>query len=67
MASNQQGPTLQVRQAENNVQTDIEYKNPSMPHKTLGHFKAPGGNGAAHAHADHSSQRREYRLLSKKQ
>eukprot|EP00957_Ditylum_brightwellii_P083374 6338160-Ditylum_brightwellii.AAC.1 len=45
MASKQQGPTLQVRQAGSNTQTDIEYKNPYMPHKTLGHFKVPGGNG----------------------
>eukprot|EP00957_Ditylum_brightwellii_P035448 2687764-Ditylum_brightwellii.AAC.1 len=47
MALKQQGPMLQVRQAGNDIQTDIEYKNLYMPHKTLGHFEVPGGNGAA--------------------
>eukprot|EP00957_Ditylum_brightwellii_P192317 14640182-Ditylum_brightwellii.AAC.1 len=46
MASKQQGQTLQVRQTGNIRQADIEHKNPYTPHKTLGHFKAPGGNGA---------------------
>eukprot|EP00957_Ditylum_brightwellii_P063369 4810208-Ditylum_brightwellii.AAC.1 len=44
---NQQGPPLlQVRQADINTQIDIKYKSPYTPHTSLGHFKAPGGNGA---------------------
>eukprot|EP00957_Ditylum_brightwellii_P113638 8663986-Ditylum_brightwellii.AAC.1 len=46
MALKQQGPILQVRQAENDIQTEIEYKIPYTPHKTLGHFKVPDSNGA---------------------
>eukprot|EP00957_Ditylum_brightwellii_P161087 12264666-Ditylum_brightwellii.AAC.1 len=46
MALKQQGPRLQVRQTGNDIHTDIERKNPYTPHKTLGRFKAPGGNGA---------------------
>eukprot|EP00957_Ditylum_brightwellii_P075444 5733820-Ditylum_brightwellii.AAC.1 len=46
MATKQQGPLLHVRQADNDTQIDIEYKNLYTPHKTLGHFKAPDDNGA---------------------
>eukprot|EP00957_Ditylum_brightwellii_P097944 7459768-Ditylum_brightwellii.AAC.1 len=45
MSSNQFGPKLQVKSKDKNQKIDIKYKNPYMPHKTLGHYKAPGGKG----------------------
>eukprot|EP00957_Ditylum_brightwellii_P125367 9555091-Ditylum_brightwellii.AAC.1 len=44
------GPTLQVRQANNDQMIDIEYKTPYTPHKTLGHYKTPGGHMLTQQH-----------------
>eukprot|EP00957_Ditylum_brightwellii_P176300 13424268-Ditylum_brightwellii.AAC.1 len=45
MATNQQGETLQIQQPDTNTSVEIKYKTPYTPHKTLGHYKAPGGVG----------------------
>eukprot|EP00957_Ditylum_brightwellii_P025455 1924667-Ditylum_brightwellii.AAC.1 len=45
MATNQQGQKLKIRQPDTNTSVEIKYKTPYTPHKTLGHYKAPGGRG----------------------
>eukprot|EP00957_Ditylum_brightwellii_P162531 12376750-Ditylum_brightwellii.AAC.1 len=45
MATNQQGQKLTIRQPDTNTSVEIKYKYPYTPHKTLGHYKAPGGWG----------------------
>eukprot|EP00957_Ditylum_brightwellii_P136565 10414257-Ditylum_brightwellii.AAC.1 len=32
-----------MRQPDTNTSVEIKYKTPYTPHKTLGHYKAPGG------------------------
>eukprot|EP00957_Ditylum_brightwellii_P205928 15346031-Ditylum_brightwellii.AAC.2 len=45
MATNQQGQKLQIQQPDANTSVEIKYKIPYTPHKTLGHYKASGGQG----------------------
>eukprot|EP00957_Ditylum_brightwellii_P116589 8893347-Ditylum_brightwellii.AAC.1 len=47
MQSTRPGPVLVIKQLNNKIDTEIQYKNPYTPHTTLGHLKAPGAGNVS--------------------